>query len=162
MKLYSTYKNDPKELVLYRRNTELNKILNSSEIKRNAIRKNYEYEYSKKEQDLKIEQAIKDEKSRSEKRKQKFITYGISLILILTLIFSFFIFKAFKISKQKNVIISNQKQEVKKQKHFIEEKQKEIVDSINYAKQIQNTLLANDEIITKNLPQHFFYLNRKI
>lgn len=60
------------------------------------------------------------------------------------------------------MIISNQKQEVKKQKHFIEEKQKEIVDSINYAKQIQNTLLANDEIITKNLPQHFFYLNRKI
>jgi len=53
------------------------------------------------------------------------------------------------------VIISTQKQEVEKQKHFIEEKQKEIVDSINYVKQIQNTLLLNDEIITKNLRQHF-------
>jgi serine phosphatase RsbU (regulator of sigma subunit) len=160
-KLYSTYKNDAKELSLYRRNSEISKILNSSEIRRNAIRKNYEYEYSKKEQDFKIEQALKDEKSRSEKRKQKFITYGISLILILTLIFSVFIFKAFKISKQKNVIISTQKQEVEKQKHFIEEKQKEIVDSINYAKRIQNTLLANDEIITKNLPQHFILFKPK-
>lgn len=53
------------------------------------------------------------------------------------------------------MIISTQKQEVEKQKHFIEEKQKEIVDSINYVKQIQNTLLLNDEIITKNLRQHF-------
>jgi serine phosphatase RsbU (regulator of sigma subunit) len=160
-KLYSIYKNDPKELSLYRRNNEISKILNSSEIRRNAIRKNYEYEYSKKEQDYKIEQAIKDEKSKSEKRKQKFITYGISLILILTLIFSVFIFKAFKISKQKNVIISNQKQEVEKQKYFIEEKQKEIVDSINYAKRIQNTLLANEEIITKNLPKHFILFKPK-
>ena len=80
----------------------------------------------------------------------------------MTLIFSVFIFKAFKISKQKNVIISTQKQEVEKQKHFIEEKQKEIVDSINYAKQIQNTLLANDEIITKIYDSILFYLNQKI
>ncbi len=53
------------------------------------------------------------------------------------------------------MIISTQKQEVEKQKHFIEEKQKEIFNSINYAKRTQNTLLLNDEIITKNLPQHF-------
>jgi serine phosphatase RsbU (regulator of sigma subunit) len=79
----------------------------------------------------------------------------------VTLIFSVFIFKAFKVSKQKNVIISTQKQEVEKQKHFIEEKQKEIVDSINYVKQIQNTLLLNDEIITKNLRQHFILFKPK-
>jgi serine phosphatase RsbU (regulator of sigma subunit) len=161
IKLYSKNKNDAKELELLRRNNEINKIINGSEIKRNAIRKNYEFEYSKKEQDYKIEQAIKDEKSKSEKRKQKFITYGISFILIFTLIFSFFIYKAFKISKQKNIIISNQKQEVEKQKYLIEEKQKEIVDSINYAKRIQNTLLANEEVITKNLKAHFIFFKPK-
>ena len=59
------------------------------------------------------------------------------------------------------MIISTQKQEVEKQKHFIEEKQKEIVDSINYVKQIQNTLLLNDEIITKNLRQHFILFKPK-
>lgn len=160
-KLYSTHKNDAKELSLYRRNSEISKILNSSEIRRNAIRKNYEYEYSKKEQDFKIEQDLKDEKSRSEKRKQKFITYGISLILLLTLIFSFFIFKAFKISKQKNAIISTQKKEVEKQKHFIEEKQKEIVDSINYAKKIQDTLLFNDQLFKENLGDSFILFKPK-
>ena len=59
------------------------------------------------------------------------------------------------------MIIYTQKQEVEKQKHFIEEKQKEIVDSINYVKQIQNTLLLNDEIITKNLRQHFILFKPK-
>jgi serine phosphatase RsbU (regulator of sigma subunit) len=159
--LYKIQHSDEKELKLYRRMSELNRKINAAEQKRNALKNSYEFEYAKKEQDQKTEQALKDEKSKSEKRKQKFITYGISLILLLTLIFSFFIFKAFKISKQKNVIISTQKQEVEKQKHFIEEKQKEIVDSINYAKRIQNTLLANDEIITKNLPQHFILFKPK-
>lgn len=59
------------------------------------------------------------------------------------------------------MIISTQKQEVEKQKHFIEEKQKEIFNSINYAKRTQNTLLLNDEIITKNLPQHFILFKPK-
>jgi serine phosphatase RsbU (regulator of sigma subunit) len=161
IRLYKTQNLDEKELKLYRRMGELNSKINSAEVRRNALRNTYEFEYAKKEQDFKIEQALKDEKSKSEKRKQKYITTGVSLILLLALIFSFFLFKAFKISKQKNVIISNQKQEVEQQKFLIEEKQKEIVDSINYAKRIQNTLLANDEIITKNLPQHFILFNPK-
>ncbi|MDP3557788.1 MAG: SpoIIE family protein phosphatase [Bacteroidota bacterium] len=161
LELYKTYKNDNKELELHRKNAELNKILNGSELKRNTLRKNYEFEYAKKEQEYKIEQAIKDEKSKSEKRRQQFITYGILVFLLLALIFSFFIFKAFKITKQKNNIISTQKQEVEKQKHLIEEKQKEIVDSINYAKRIQTTLLANDDVLKENLAHHFILFKPK-
>ncbi len=161
LKLYKKHKNDTRELELHRRSLEINKILNGSEIKRNAIRKNYEFEYSKKEQEYKIEQALKDEKVKDEKRRQRFITIGISFILLLVLIFAFFIFKAFRLSKQKNVIISNQKQEVENQKSLIEEKQKEIVDSINYAKRIQDILLTNEDIVTKNLPDHFIYFKPK-
>lgn len=53
------------------------------------------------------------------------------------------------------MIISTQKQEVEKQKHFIEEKQKEIVDSINYAKKIQYTLLFNHELFKLSLKDYF-------
>ncbi|MBA2613014.1 MAG: tetratricopeptide repeat protein [Bacteroidetes bacterium] len=159
--LYTRVKNKEKELDMHRRAIVLNKILNTTELKRDALRKNYEFEFSKKEQDLKIEQALKDGKAKEEKQKQKIITLGISFILVLTLIFSFFIFKAFKLSKQKNVIIFEQKLEVEKQKHLIEEKQKEIVDSINYAKRIQNTLLANEEVITRNLSKHFILFKPK-
>ncbi|MEI8137976.1 MAG: SpoIIE family protein phosphatase, partial [Bacteroidota bacterium] len=51
--------------------------------------------------------------------------------------------------------------EVVNQKHIIEEKQKEIIDSINYAKRIQYTLLAHDEFLKDNLQEHFVYFNPK-
>jgi len=158
---YQKQNETEKELKLYRYMSSLGKKMNGSEIRRNALRKDYEFEFSKKEQEYKIEQALKDEKAKEEKRKQKLITLGISFILLLALIFAFFIFKAFRSSKQKNIIISSQKQEVEKQKHLIEEKQKEIVDSINYAKRIQDILLTNEDIITKKLPDHFIYFRPK-
>jgi len=51
--------------------------------------------------------------------------------------------------------------EINEQKEIIEEKQKEIVDSINYARRIQYTLLANDELLTNNLKEHFVFFKPK-
>lgn len=51
--------------------------------------------------------------------------------------------------------------EVVKQKEIIEEKQKEILDSINYAKRIQYALLASDELLQKNLKEHFIFFKPK-
>jgi ligand-binding sensor domain-containing protein/serine phosphatase RsbU (regulator of sigma subunit) len=51
--------------------------------------------------------------------------------------------------------------ELVEQKEIVEEKQKEILDSINYAKRIQYTLLAHDELLTKNLENHFVLFNPK-
>jgi len=45
--------------------------------------------------------------------------------------------------------------EISEQKHVIEEKQKEIVDSINYAKRIQDAILPTDDAIHKVLPDTF-------
>ncbi len=53
--------------------------------------------------------------------------------------------------KKANALITRQKQEVEHQKEIIEEKQKEIFDSINYAKRIQYALLASDELLSRNL-----------
>jgi serine phosphatase RsbU (regulator of sigma subunit) len=44
---------------------------------------------------------------------------------------------------------------------IIEEKNKEILDSINYAKRIQYTLLASDEVLKKYLPEHFVLFQPK-
>ena len=44
-------------------------------------------------------------------------------------------------------IISEQKEEVHKQKAIIEEHQKETIDSINYAKKIQYALLAQEDLL---------------
>jgi len=51
--------------------------------------------------------------------------------------------------------------EVVMQKDIIESRQKEMVDSINYARRIQYTLLANDSFIRKFLVDHFVIFNPK-
>lgn len=61
----------------------------------------------------------------------------------------------------KNRNIEEQKQIVEHQKLSLEVHQKEIVDSINYARRIQYALLANTAILQKNLPEHFVLFNPK-
>jgi ligand-binding sensor domain-containing protein/serine phosphatase RsbU (regulator of sigma subunit) len=51
--------------------------------------------------------------------------------------------------------------EVVEQKELIEEKQKEIVDSINYAKRIQSAMLASDQLFARNLKQYFVLFRPK-
>jgi serine phosphatase RsbU (regulator of sigma subunit)/tetratricopeptide (TPR) repeat protein len=51
--------------------------------------------------------------------------------------------------------------EVLKQKEIIEEKNKNITDSIKYAKKIQQALLPNEAEILKALPQSFIYYKPK-
>ncbi len=57
--------------------------------------------------------------------------------------------------------VAERTQEVVNQKNIIEHKQKEIVDSLNYASKIQNTLLANETFLNKYLPNHFILFKPK-
>jgi ligand-binding sensor domain-containing protein/serine phosphatase RsbU (regulator of sigma subunit) len=51
--------------------------------------------------------------------------------------------------------------EVVEQKHLIEEKHKEITDSINYAERIQRSFLASKEMLDENLKEHFVFFQPK-
>jgi hypothetical protein len=55
----------------------------------------------------------------------------------------------------KNDIIVKQVNYTEMQKHIIKEKQKEILESINYAKRIQYTLLAHDDFFKRKLTATF-------
>ena len=55
-----------------------------------------------------------------------------------------------------NQIILEQKEEIEKDKLIIEEKNQEILDSITYAKRIQNALLPSEENLTKAFGNEFF------
>jgi accessory gene regulator protein AgrB len=47
--------------------------------------------------------------------------------------------------------IDYQKQQIQKQKHIVEDKQKDILDSIHYAKRIQTALMTNEKYIERKL-----------
>jgi serine phosphatase RsbU (regulator of sigma subunit) len=51
--------------------------------------------------------------------------------------------------------------EIESQHQKLEEKQKEILDSINYAKRIQYALLAHEDLLRQNLPEYFVLFKPK-
>ena len=57
--------------------------------------------------------------------------------------------------------IYNRLKENRKQKLIIEEQQKEMIDSINYARRIQYALLAHDDLLKQNLAEHFVLFKPK-
>ena len=125
------------------------------------------YESEKKEleiSNLKSEQEIKD-LTISQQQTRNF--YLIVLVISL-LILAAFIFYAFKSKAAANILITAQKAEVEKQKEIIEfqkeiveEKNKEIVDSINYAKRIQTAILTSENEWKKISKDHFVLFNPK-
>jgi serine phosphatase RsbU (regulator of sigma subunit) len=65
------------------------------------------------------------------------------------------------IIKERTKEISSQNIELALRNNMIEEKQKEILDSIHYAKRIQSALLANKDLIKKHIPGHFILFEPK-
>jgi two-component system, sensor histidine kinase LadS len=70
-----------------------------------------------------------------------------------------------KIISEQNIVLEKKVEErtseIQHQKAVIEEKNKDILDSIHYAKRIQGALLASDMLLQKNLPEYFILYRPK-
>ena len=93
-----------------------------------------------------------------EARKTR-IFMGVGLALVV--LFSIYLFYTVKQRDKTNRIIYEQKKEVEFQKSLIETHQKETLDSINYAKRIQYSLLAHDAVLKENLNEYFVLFKPK-
>ncbi len=147
---------------------KLNDSLSKINKSRDNIRLQLRHDFDKKlladsvrfaEQD-KINQA-KVEVANARLDKEKTARYALIFGLLALCVFSYFIFTRFKLIQSQNKIIDQQRAETNKQKHLIEEKQKEILDSINYAKRIQYALLASDTTLNSNFHDHFILFEPK-
>jgi tetratricopeptide (TPR) repeat protein len=118
-----------------------------------------EAKYQSETKDLLLNKAkseiiIQEEKN----KKQTLVIWLIIVALTATLLFFIYSFLNYKKAKRSNQIIKNQnqilelqKKEVEYQKDVIEEKQNEIIDSITYAKRIQQALLPTESFIERIL-----------
>jgi serine phosphatase RsbU (regulator of sigma subunit) len=113
------------------------------------------YSFERKEAATKAENSIRQTLAEEKNNKQKSIIQLILLGLLLTAIFAGLIFRSLKITRKQKQIIEIKNNETEYQKKIIEEKNKDITDSIHYAKQIQNALLREETRIGKHLPEHF-------
>ncbi|HXC05225.1 MAG TPA: tetratricopeptide repeat protein [Bacteroidia bacterium] len=96
-----------------------------------------------------------------ELNKKQIVIYFAGTGLALMLLLAFFIYRGYRLKKRAHLLISLQKEEVVKQKHMVEEKNREMLDSINYARRIQDALLKEEEHVTAHLPAHFILYKAK-
>jgi serine phosphatase RsbU (regulator of sigma subunit) len=67
----------------------------------------------------------------------------------------FLVIRSYRNNQKNSKIIAEQKNEVEKQHHLLQEKNNEVRDSILYAKRLQNAILPSNELIKKYLPESF-------
>jgi serine phosphatase RsbU (regulator of sigma subunit) len=118
-----------------------------------------EYERKVLSDSLKVaeEKKVSELKLSEEKTKRNYLYAGIFLLVIVVGLVS----NRFRITQKQKRIIEKQKKEVENQKHMVDEKQKEILDSINYAKRIQNAIIPSKATLAKNLQNHFLFYKPK-
>jgi serine phosphatase RsbU (regulator of sigma subunit) len=143
-------------------------IINESKIK--AITE-MEAKYQNEKKQLEIENLNKtNELSELKINQQELINkkktqqlYGGGALIIILLSLIIFVYKSYLTKKLDNEIIKKQKEEVEIQKLIVEEKQHEIIDSITYAKRLQEAILPSIEQIRLHLPDSMvFYRPRDI
>lgn len=142
---------------------------------------NAKYESAKKDQEiLKRTAGEKEAKALAEKEalesknaNQRVMYLGVGFVLVLVL--AGFTYRANLQRKKANAMLEKtneklaesndevmaQKFEIINQKHLVEEKQKEILDSIAYAKRLQEAILPPVSLIKKYLPESFVMYNPK-
>lgn len=96
-----------------------------------------------------------------EVQKQRNIIYYFIIGSAIMILFLFYFYRNNKQKAKANKIILEQKLEVEAKNEVIEEKQKEILDSIRYAKRIQSALLAHKDYIDTHLKNNFIVFKPK-
>lgn len=144
-------KGDYKKSLMYERlysatkdsvlNAENTRTMNEMETKYQTAEK--DKEITKQNAEIKVKES--EAKQKATERNAFIIGFGLVLVL------SIFIFRSYRQKRKANIIITEQKKEVEFQKLIIEEHNRDITDSIMYARRIQRSLLPPEKYIDKSL-----------
>ena len=143
---------------MYELEIKMRDSINNEAIKKAIIKKQFQYIYEKqaaadsvKNAELqKIKTAEIDAKTAQIKQEktQRYALYGgLALIIVL----AGFVVNRLNVARKQKSIIEEQKEEVDQAFERLHEKNKEVMDSINYAKRIQTSLLPTESYISKNI-----------
>ena len=102
------------------------------------------YEFDKKEAASKAEQEKKAAIEALDKKKQSLFLLLVSILAAAIAFIALIIMRNLRNTRR-------QKDVIEQQKILVEGKQREIIDSIHYAKRIQRSLLPTEKYIDKNL-----------
>lgn len=143
-KIDSAGKNFEGALKHYYQVNLLKEKLNKEEVLKLAAKDRFQTELELQKVTFKTEQEKKEVITKEEKQKQRVIIYAIAGLFILAGIFGVFMYRRFRLTQKQKIIIEIKNKEV-------EEKNKEILDSIRYARRIQTSLLPTHKYIERIL-----------
>jgi len=118
------------------------------------------YETEKKQQEIQFltqDKQLKENKIEKDRYVKLFIGIVAGLLLLLSIIFIY----RFREKKKDNSLLASQKEEIEEQKEELQHKNKEITDSINYAKRIQGSVLPSIKLAKNLFPDSFIYFQPK-
>lgn len=156
--LYKKNGNYEKALEMHENYVLMRDSISSVENREAIIRQDFQYDYEKKTfaDSLKRarEKSLDDLKKRKESEKKNIIIGSAIGGFVLVTVFLFFVFNRLKITRKQKSVIEEQKVEV-------EEKNREIMDSITYAKRIQSAILPPDKVVKVYLKESFILYKPK-
>ncbi len=157
LNLYDIYKKEGKAaeaLAMHELYIAMRDSIQSEKNQQEVMQKEMQYTFEKQkaldDKENEKQLAISAEKE----QKQKIISYSITTGLIFVLLFAFFVFNRLRLSNKQKIIIESQKD-------LVEAKQKEILDSINYAKRLQDAILPPARFVKEHLPESFIFYKPK-
>lgn len=118
----------------------------------------YDTKAKEKENELLL---VEQERKNTEIKKQKQFQLGLWLFIAVVAVFGFFQYRSSKQKQKQNLIISKQKEQVESQRTLLHEKNKEITDSINYAKRLQDAILPDIAKVQEYFRQSFILYKPK-
>ncbi|HEY6160424.1 MAG TPA: tetratricopeptide repeat protein [Bacteroidia bacterium] len=113
------------------------------------------YEFSRKEALAKAEQDKKDALADSDRQKERFIRNTLIGGVLVVCVFALFVLRSYRQKRKANVLLEEQKKKIAQQKELVDEKNKEILDSIHYAQRIQAAILPPGDELRRSFPESF-------
>ncbi len=116
------------------------------------------------DKDLALQKEEEDKKaalSAAESKRQKVLILFVAAIALAIAFIAFIIARSLRTTRSQKALIEIQTEEVEKQKTVVEEKNQEIMDSINYAKRLQEAILPPLNDIKKFFPESFIIYKPK-
>lgn len=160
-KIDSALGNHQSALLHYIEFTKLQNKLNLDEVQKSSIKDdlNKKFEQEKEKEQILLQR--KEAEVAQEFKQQKLIRNSLLIGVVLLLLLAAIILRNYFIKKKHSTELVIKNNEILEQKHLIEEKQNEILDSIAYAKRLQHAILPPQEFVSAHLTNNFIFYRPK-
>ncbi len=153
-KIYSKEKKWQDALAMHELFVQMRDSIFSEETHKSTFKQQMKYDYEKQEALKTVEHQKELAVAEEGKKRQQIISYAIGVGLLMVALFAVFIFNRLRATRKQKMLIEEQKK-------IVDQKNKHITDSINYAKRIQDSILPSEEELTKCFPDHFVFFQPK-